>query len=76
MERKYVLTNERIGINGRTLYRIQAVRSFGDVEKGEQGGWIEKESNLSHEGNCWVDDNAMVYNKASVNNNARIKSIY
>lgn len=73
MERKYVLTDERMEIKGRILYRIQAVRSFGDVEEGEQGGWIEKESNLSHEGDCWVDDWAMVYDNASVNNNAKIK---
>lgn len=71
--KKYVLTNERMREKGRILYRIQAVRSFGDVEEGEPGGWIEKESNLSHEGDCWVDDEAMVYDNASVNNNAKIK---
>lgn len=73
MERKYVLTNETMREKGRILHRIQAVRSFGDIEEGEPGGWIEKESNLSHEGDCWVDDEAMVYDNASVNNNAKIK---
>ncbi|HCM2254691.1 TPA: hypothetical protein N3C93_004484, partial [Salmonella enterica subsp. enterica serovar Agbeni] len=35
---------------GKTLFRIRALVSFGCVEKGDMGGWIEKEDNLSHEG--------------------------
>lgn len=29
------------------LYRIRALKDFGDVKKGEVGGYIEKEENLS-----------------------------
>lgn len=43
---------------GETLYRIQALKDFGTpfgtVRKGDLGGYIAKESNLSHEGQCWV----------------------
>ena len=36
---------------GRTIYRIEALKDFGDVKKGDLGGWIEKELNLSGKGN-------------------------
>ena len=39
---KYCLTNEKITINGRTLYRIKALKDFSFVEAGDLGGFIEK----------------------------------
>ena len=68
--RKYRLTDEEIIVGCRTLYRIQALRDFGDVKEGEFGGWIESEKNLSHEGSAWVSDNAWVYGDACVSGNA------
>lgn len=53
---------------GRTLYRIKALRDFGDVEKGDLGGYIGSENNLSHCGNAWV------YGNAEVRGDAVIKS--
>lgn len=70
--KKYELTDETKLYKGRTLHHIVAIRSFGDISKGRKGGWIEKEENLSHEGNCWVYDNAYVYDDAEIRNNARI----
>ena len=55
-----------------TVHRIRAIRDFGDVHVGDIGGWIECENNLSHKGNCWVYDNAIVYNCAIIYNNATI----
>ena len=55
---------------GRTLKRIRAIRDFDEVEKGDLGGYIEKEENLSHDGNCWVYQDAKVYDKAKVYENA------
>ena len=52
--RKYEFTGETRTEDGIILNRIRALRDFGDVEAGEEGGWIEKENNLSHNGNCWV----------------------
>ena len=43
------------------------------VSNHEVGGWIEKEENLSQEGNCWVDFNAYAYGDARVYGNAQIK---
>ncbi|WP_375651975.1 hypothetical protein [Bartonella sp. LB28NMGDW] len=36
------------------------------------GGFIEDEDNLSHEANCWVSDEAMVYCGAEVYDSAKV----
>ena len=46
---KYKLTEEKREVYGRTLFQIKATASFGSIYKGDKGGWIEKESNLSQE---------------------------
>ena len=66
MEKKYKLTDETIKLNGVTLYRIEALKDFGEIKKGDKGGFIESENNLAHEGNAWVSDNARVYGDANV----------
>ena len=55
-----------------TLMRIRALRDFYDVNKGDIGGYIESEENLSHEDNCWVYGNARVYGNAEVYGDARV----
>ena len=74
MEKKYKLTDETMNIYGRTLYRIEALRDFNDVKRGDKGGYIEKEENLSQNGDCWVYDDAMVYGNARVYDNAIVYS--
>lgn len=70
---KYRLNrNIDIRVGEKTLYVIEALRDFGDVSCGDIGGFVESEANLSHEGNCWVYHNAMVYGKAQVDRNAKI----
>lgn len=64
--KKYELTDETMELFGRKLYRIKALRDFGDVAKGDLGGWIESEANLSQEGECWVYDDAWVLGEARV----------
>lgn len=66
MGKKYILTDETCIWGKRTLYRIKAIRDFRNVKKGDLGGFIEKEGNLSQEGECWVYDNARVYGEAEV----------
>ena len=72
MEKKYKLTDETIKLNGVTLYRIEALKDFGEIKKGDKGGFIESENNLAHEGNAWVSDNARVYGDACVFDNAQV----
>lgn len=68
---KYKLTDEAITYNGRTLYRIEALKDFGNVKKGDLGGFVEWE-NLSQKGMCWIYEDAKVYENAYVFENAEI----
>lgn len=70
--KKYELTSETKVVFGRTLHRIKALISFGNVEAGELGGWVEKEENLDHSDNAWVYDNARVCGNAEVYDNAEV----
>ena len=72
MSKKYKLTDETINLNGATLYRIEALKDFGEIKKGDKGGFIESENNLAHEGDAWVSDDACVYGNARVSGNARV----
>lgn len=70
-----------------TLYQIRALRDFtcpfklnpdGEildqtlVKKGDLGGYVQKEENLSHEGGCWIFEEAEVRDNARVEGNARL----
>ena len=68
--KKYELTGEVKVKFGVTFKRIRALIDFGNVKKGELGGFIEKEENLSHENNAWVYDDAWVSGNAEVSGNA------
>lgn len=68
--KKYELTDETIEVYGTALHRIKALKDFGNVKKGELGGYVESEHNLSQEGDCWVCGNAKVYDNAEVFGNA------
>lgn len=67
-DKKYELAKEdtKTFTDGGTIYRIRALKDFGDVKAGDLGGYIEKEENLSQEGNCWGYDNARVFDNAKV----------
>ena len=72
-----VVKTDSIVFNGKTLYRIRALRSFntpdgGIVFKGDLGGFVESENNLSQEGACWIFDNAKVYDDAKVYGYAQV----
>ena len=73
MEQKYQI---RYGLYkrlyGRMLYRIQALKSFNDVKEWELGGYVGSEKNLSHDGNCWIYDEACVFDEAQIKDNARV----
>ena len=57
----------------RETYRIRALRDFSDVKAGDLGGYVESEKNLSHDGDCWVYDDAAVCCDAVVKDNAKVK---
>ena len=74
MKKYELLESDSIKVEGATLYRIRALRDFSDIKAGDLGGYIEKESNLSHDGNCWVYNNAKVFDNAKVFGSAKIKT--
>ena len=74
MEQKYkILQDETIRHEGRTLYRIQAVKDFNDVKLGDRGGWIQQEENLSQDGLCWLYNDTKAYDNARVEKNATLR---
>lgn len=66
----YEFTGETLDWCGVTLNRIRAIKDFGDVKKGDLGGFIQCFENLS--GNAWVYDNAKVSGNAQVYENAEV----
>lgn len=69
---KYTLTRETTDYLWHTLYRIKALMSFGDVRRGDLGGFVESRENLSQYGQCWVADDACVLGDAWVCDNSRV----
>ena len=72
--KKYELTSETKVINGVEVHRIKALKSFGNIKKGELGGWIESEKNLSQYGDAWVGGDAKVSGNATVSDNAWVSN--
>lgn len=47
MEKKYELVKE-FKFNGKQLFRLRAIRSFGDVNVGDKGGLVSSENIVPH----------------------------
>lgn len=76
--KKFELTSEfKIDLSGRKLFRIKAlidIERYG-VKACYLGGWVEKEDNLSQNGDAWVCGNAQVSGDAHVFGNADYTTI-
>lgn len=66
MKKYELLVDDTITFFGVQLFRIKALISFSGVEKGEVGGYVASESNLSQYGDAWVYGDARVYGNAEV----------
>ena len=64
MKKYELLVEDTITFLGVQLFRIKALISFSGIEKGEVGGYVESEKNLSQSGNAWVSGNARVFGNA------------
>ena len=66
-------TLTELGVN-ETLYRIVALVDIPSkgIFKGMRGGWVASEANLSQHGDCFVLDDAMVFDGALVAGNALV----
>ena len=75
MGKKFELTeNYVVNEFGTKLYQIKCTKTFKYAKEGELGGYIEKEENLSQEGNAWVSGDAQVSGNARVFGDACLKS--
>jgi carbonic anhydrase/acetyltransferase-like protein (isoleucine patch superfamily) len=74
MGQKYKIRKDlNLEFPDKTLYRIEALRDIGyRVRKGDLGGYIESESNLSQFNDCWVFHDAKVYDQAVISNDAEV----
>lgn len=73
MQKYKIIKSTAIEYEGHKLYRIEALRDFANVKKGDRGGYVETKDNLSHEGNCWIYNDAKVYGQAKVFEDAQIR---
>lgn len=72
-ERKYKFTGKTLEFQGRILKEIEYLRYLSKtVDKGIIGGWIEGEHNLSHGGDCSVQDDSKVFGNARIIGNSEI----
>ena len=72
MEKYEIVKDMAIEYEGKTLYRVKALKDFTNVKKGDLGGYIENYNNLPQEGNCWIYDNAKVFGNSKIYDDARI----
>ncbi|MFY9288752.1 MAG: hypothetical protein WAO98_09665 [Alphaproteobacteria bacterium] len=79
-QRKYELTDETRVVEGRTVRRIRYLTDVCEAgctslsaKKGQLGGFIESERNLSHLGRCVVLDDAVVCERATVIGDSVVK---
>ena len=73
--KKYELTTDTKSIFGKRYFRIRTPVDFGNVSKGDLGGYIESEDNLSNDtgyGNAWVGGEAYVGGDARVVGEAHV----
>ena len=54
------------------FYQLQALRDIPEhgVKAGDKGGYVTRKDSLSHEGSCWVADEAQVIGKVFISDNA------
>lgn len=55
------------------LYRIIAMRDFGNVKDGQVGGYVESESNLDGDDKSWIYNEAKVFDTAVITNDSAIR---
>lgn len=76
---KYELTRKKLDYYGKELYRIRATEEIlndkGGIvaQKGELGGFVQSEENLSQHGFSWVADTAKVYDNAYVSGGSIVR---
>ena len=73
-EFKYIIQREKIKeYKGHILHKIKAIKDFGNIKRGEEGGYIEYSKNLSQYNEAWIDKDSLVYGvKTKIEDNSKI----
>ena len=69
---KIVVDKSRIYNSKVKVYRIEAIKNFSDVKKGDKGGYVSDLSSIGQSGKSWVYDDAIVSGTARVTANATV----
>lgn len=74
-QKKYRLRTDSEFKGPYSTFQIEALIDIPskNVKAGDLGGWISSEKNLSHDGTCWVSDDALVIENAIVSEDAHIQ---
>lgn len=69
------ITSHSNGEDEFTLYQIKALIDIPrhSVKKGDRGGFVECEENLSQQGNCWIGKDSYVFDESRVKGNAFVE---
>jgi len=70
IKKHFKLTAETKIYIGITLFRVELISDCKWGKKGDLGGWVEKEENIS--GNAWVSDDAQISGKARISGYAQV----
>ena len=55
------------------VYRIEAIKNFSDVKKGDKGGYVSDLSSIGQSGKSWVYDDAIVSGNARITADATVR---
>lgn len=72
-QKKFELTDKIIIFQDKKLHRIRALMDFGDVKKGDFGGFVEFERNLSNNHSSWIYDDAKAVGGSYVGDSAKLR---
>ena len=70
---KIVRDKSRVMSVDQKVYRIEALKNFSDVKKGDKGGYVQDLRTIGSTGKAWVYDNAILSGTATVTGNATVK---
>lgn len=75
--KKYKLGPKETFSQGGTFLRAHRITALIDipahgVKAGDLGGWVESRRTLSHDGDCWIGQNAVVADSCRVNEDALV----
>jgi carbonic anhydrase/acetyltransferase-like protein (isoleucine patch superfamily) len=75
--KKYKLGPKETFSQGGTFIRAHRITALinipaHDVKIGDLGGWVESRRNLSHDGDCWIGQNAVVADSCRVKDDALV----